>query len=577
MISGHGYNRRQLLGGLSAGALAAATFGTGGAIASAAARPAKRPNILLIMADDLGFSDLGTYGGDIDTPNLDGLARRSMRFSNFYNLSRCCPSRASLLTGRYPHRVNMAGNGTSLSLDTPTVAEQLRGAGYATSMIGKWHLTAAKPLPDRAEHLKWINHQGHFDRDFGDKRTYPAARGFDYHWGIIWGVADYFDPFSLVENYTAVKSVPDDFYMTDGISDHAVSQLSTLSRGSKPFMMYLAYTAPHWPLMAPEPAIQKYLPRYRDGWNVMRERRYKRQVALGVIDPRTNPLPPLDDDYAANAKADWDALTPEHREQQVRKMATHAAMVEIMDRGIGRVIDTLKKNGTYDNTVILFLSDNGASPEIMTLPGYDRPSETRDGRKVGYGEYPGGIGTELNQTGIGAHWASASNTPFRWWKAESYQGGTHTPFFVHWPAGLRGREGGKTDHATHIVDVTPTLLEIAGVTPSRQGAPMDGRSFAAALSGQPLSKPRPLFFEHYGARAVIDDGWKLVSLAPRGRNPAYRPWALFNLNVDRTETRDLAAEQPETVARLEREWLGWAQSVGLKLRAPAPAGARAEA
>lgn len=567
-----GMDRRQALkGGLSLGAMAAAAFGAGKTLAWTRRRDT-RPNMIVIMGDDIGYSDLGAYGGDTDTPNLDALAGRSVRFNNFYNMSRCCPSRASLLTGRYPHRVNMTGNGTSLSLDTPTVAEQLRAGGYATTMVGKWHLTAAEPLTPPAEHLKWINHQGHFDLDFGDKRTYPAARGFDYHWGIIWGVCDYYDPFSLVENFTPVREVPKDFYLTNAISDHAVEQVTKLGKGDKPFMMYLAYTAAHWPLMAPENVIQKYLPRFEDGWDAMRKRRYARQVKMGLVDPKTNPLPPLDDDYAANAKTAWDALTPEHRAEQVRKMATHAAMIDVMDQGIGRVIQALKDSGAYDNTVVMFLIDNGASPEIMTRAGYDRPSETRDGRQVGYGEYPGGIGTELNQTGIGAHWASAANTPFHWWKAESYQGGTHTPFMISWPAGMKGREGKTVEQGTHIIDVTPTLLELAGITPSQKGSPMDGKSFAGALTGKPLPKPRPFFFEHYGARAVIDGQWKIVSLAPRGKDHSYRQWALYDLVQDRTETQDLAAQHPEIVARLAREWQDWAMSVGLKLRAEGGAG-----
>jgi arylsulfatase A-like enzyme len=549
-------NRRQALkGGFSLGAMAAAAFGAGNAIAWGKKRDS-RPNLLVIMGDDIGYSDLGAYGGDVDTPNLDALATGGVRFANFYNMSRCCPSRAALITGRYPHRVNMTGNGTSLALDTPTVAEQLRSGGYATSMIGKWHLTEAVPLADPAEHLKWLNHQAHLDRDFGDKRTYPAARGFDYHWGIIWGVCDYYDPFSLVENFTPVRDVPKDFYLTDAISDHAVSQVRQLGKGDKPFMMYLAYTAAHWPLMAPEEAIRKYLPRFEDGWEAMRTRRYERQVKLGLVDPKTNPLPPLDDDYANNSRTAWAALTPEHRAAQVRKMATHAAMIDIMDQGIGRVIQALKDSGAYDNTVIMFMVDNGASPEVMIKPGYDRPSETRDGRKVGYGEYPEGIGTELNQTGIGAHWASAANTPFHWWKAESYQGGIHTPFFVSWPAAQRARGNRTVAQGAHIIDVTPTLLELAGITPSQKGAPMDGKSFAGALTGKPLPKPRPFFFEHYGARAVIDGQWKLVSLAPQGGGgKPYHAWALYDLATDRTETRDLAAAHPEIATRLAGEWL----------------------
>lgn len=537
---------------------------------SAPARPASeqgRPNLIVILADDLGYSDIGAYGGDIDTPNLDELARHSLKFANFYNMSRCCPSRASLLTGRYPHRVGMPGNGTSLSLDVPTVAEELRDSGYATTMVGKWHLTAAVPLKDPAEQLKWLNHQAYGDRDFGDRRTYPAARGFQHHWGIIWGIADYYDPFSLVNDFTPVKSVPKGFYLTDAISDHAADEVIRLGKGGSPFMMYLAYTAAHWPLMAPETTIQKYLPRYQAGWDRMRQDRYARQLRLGIVNASTDRLPPTDSSYENNAGTAWVDLTPPQREQQVRKMATHAAMVDIMDQGIGRVIKALKASGKYDNTVIMFMSDNGASPEVMVEPGYDRPSETRDGRPIGYGEYPkGGIGTEQTMAGIGARWASAANTPWRYWKAESYQGGVHTPFFISWPGHLGKREGSTIDAPAHVIDVTPTLLELAGVKPHLAGKPaMDGMSLAGTLAAAPLPGDRPLYFEHYGARAIIEGRWKLVSLAPGPRHPPL-PWSLYDLKSDRTETSDIAKANPQIVARLDSKWAAWAKAVGVPKR-----------
>ena len=367
--------------GLSGSALARAATLTSprprGVPANDSSVAGKRPNILVILGDDIGYSDIGAFGGEVETPNIDALAKRSIQFANFYNMSRCCPSRASLLTGRYPHRVNMAGNGTSLSRDVPTIAEELRGAGYATTMVGKWHLTAAVPIEDEAEHLKWLNHQGHFDRDFGDRKTYPAARGFQRHYGIIWGIADYYDPFSLVENFEPVKSVPKDFYLTNALSDRAVSEIERLGKGSDPFMMYLAYTAAHWPLMAPEEAIRKYIPRFEKGWEQMRRDRYARQVRTGLIDPAVARLPALEGQYANNSAIAWAKLTPEQRAIEVRKMATHAAMIEMMDRGIGRVIQALKDSGEYDNTIIVFTIDNGASPEIMVKAGYDRWSEPR--------------------------------------------------------------------------------------------------------------------------------------------------------------------------------------------------------
>jgi arylsulfatase len=526
----------------------------------------KRPNMIVILGDDIGYSDIGAFGGEVETPNIDALAKQSIQFSNFYNMSRCCPSRASLLTGRYPHPVNMAGNGTSLSREVPTVAEELRGAGYATTMVGKWHLTAAVPIEDEAEHLKWLNHQGHFDRDFGDRRTYPAARGFQRHYGIIWGIADYYDPFSLVENFEPVTSVPKDFYLTNALSDRAVSEVERLAKGSDPFMMYLAYTAAHWPLMAPEEVIQKYIPRFEKGWEQMRRDRYARQVRMGLIDPAVARLPALEGQYANNSAIAWARLTPEQRAIEVRKMATHAAMIEMMDRGIGRVIQALKDSGEYDNTVIVFTVDNGASPEIMNHAGYDRWSETRDGRKVAYGEFPDQkIGTELTMACIGAYWASAANTPWRYWKAESYQGGTHAPFLFSWPEQMKGREGSTIAEPAHIIDVTPTLLELAGVTPRVDKAPIDGISLAGIFDGKTPPAERPLFFEHYGARGVIDGRWKLVSLAPGGERPDLN-WALYDLETDATETQDLRPLHPEIVARLDTLWMEWARDVGVPER-----------
>lgn len=566
-----GSRRRRLLRASLLGSLAAVasltTFGR--SISVAAAKPragSKRPNIIVIMADDVGYSDLGAFGGEIDTPHLDALATRSVRFANFYNMSRCCPSRASLLTGRYPHRVGMPGNGTSLSRAVPTIAEELRDAGYATSMVGKWHLTAATPMPDKAEHLKWLNHQAHHDRDFGDRATYPRARGFDRFYGIIWGVADYFDPFSLVDGDAPVREVPKDFYLTEALSDRAVTEVRRMAAGRDPFMMYLAYTAAHWPLMAPEPMIEKYLPRYRAGWNQVRRDRYARQVKRGLVDPAVDRLEPVETRYENNASISWERLTPAQREQQARKMATHAAMVETMDQGVGRLIAELKRSGAYDNTVIIFTVDNGASPEVMVEPGYDRPSETRDGRSIAYGEYPDQpIGSERTMACIGAQWASAANTPWRYWKAESYQGGTHAPFLLSWPAVVSGASAAEAREPAHIVDVAPTLLDLAGVKPRSGTAPIDGISLAPVLDGATLPSDRPLFFEHYGARAVVSGRWKLVSLAPGG-NRADLPWALYDLENDRTETQDVRQLHPEIVARLEGLWMAWAREVGVPER-----------
>lgn len=365
------------------------------------------------------------------------------------------------------------------------------------------------------------------------------------------------------------QMMPKGFYLTDAISDHAVSEVKRLSASPQPFMMYLAYTAAHWPLMAPEAVIRKYLPRYAGGWEKMRADRYARQVKMGLIDPATNPVATLDRQYENNAGIAWAQLTPAERAVQVRKMAAHAAMIETMDRGIGRLIAQLKASGQYENTAIAFLVDNGASPEVMTYADYDRWSETRDGRPVQYGEYPAlaKIGGDETMATIGSYWASAANTPFHWWKAEAYQGGTHTPFFLSWPGHMGAAENTTVADAAHITDVTPTLLALAHVRPHLPStAPMDGVSLAGTLTGGRVVRTQPLFFEHEGSRAIIEGKWKLVARAPGPTTPVFRPWELYDLSTDRTETRNVAAANPAVATRLIAAWNGWAKQVGVRER-----------
>src|SRR5699024_6467248 len=383
------------------------------------------------MADDVGFSDAGCYGGEIDTPNIDRLAANGLRFNQFYNAARCCPTRACLMTGQYQHKVNMATNGRTLGRNGITIAEGLKQAGYNTAMVGKWHLSETKPLPDEEKQLAWLNHQYTPDRPFAPIDSYPVNRGFDSHYGIIWGVADYFDPFSLVEGTKAVPNVPDDYYLTAVLSQRAVERVQHFAGQADPFFLYLAYTASHWPLHAREEDIVKYEERYLQGWDQLREERFQRQLALGLFDGDID-LPEVQD-----GGADWNSFTEEQKRFMARKMAVHAAMIDCMDRGIGQLLDTLEATGQLENTLIFFMSDNGASPELPKEwgPGYDRPSETREGKKIRYKNFEK-AGSETTYAGIGPAWASASNTPFRYWKAEQYEGGAHTPCIAHWPAGL---------------------------------------------------------------------------------------------------------------------------------------------
>ncbi len=517
-----------------------------------------RPNVVVVVLDDMGFSDLGCYGGEVRTPNIDRLAANGLRFTRFYNASRCCPTRAALLTGLYPHQVGLARNGRDLSRDAATIAELLRSAGYQTAMAGKWHLSETAPLGGRADgprHLDWLNHQAEHDRPFADVRTYPVNRGFERHYGPIWGVVDYFDPFSLVEGTRPVERVPEGYYLTDALAARAVEYVRVMARDERPFFLYVAQCAPHWPLHARPEDIARYRSTYRDGWHALRTSRYHRQVAMGLIDPITHPLPPL-----TGRGPDWDALDETRREQEAALMAVHAAMIDRVDQGIRELVRVLKETGRYDNTIILVLSDNGASPERYTSPGFDRASRTRDGRPIHY-TGPFEPGPETTWGYIGPYWASAANTPYRYWKAESFEGGCHTPMIVHWPAGLAVARGSTTDRVGHVIDLMPTCLELAGIPyPDRYAGhalkPLEGTSLVPILRGRPAERRRSLHFEHEGGRAILDGDWKLVARAGGA-------WELYHVAQDATETRDLANREPKRVAELAGLWRSWAVRVGV--------------
>lgn len=345
----------------------------------------QKPNFVLVMADDLGFSDLGCYGGEINTPNLDRIAKQGMQFTEFYNVSRCCPTRASLLSGLYNHDAGIGDMTTPqddsgyrgyLGKNTVTIAEVLKQAGYRTGMVGKWHISNTITQSNHDEQMKWLNHQATHPL-FSPEDQYPTSRGFEKFYGTIWGVIDFFDPFSLVEGNKPVTSVPKDYYHTDAINDKAVSYIKEFSKGDNPFFLYIAHNAPHWPIQAPKEDIAKYADTYKVGWDVIRENRYKKMVSLGLIDPKKvklSPRNPSQLSWTDNPNKDWDA----------RAMAVHAAMIDRMDRGLGKVIKTLEETGEMDNTVFVFLSDNGASAELSDKygPGFDRPGQTRDGQNI---------------------------------------------------------------------------------------------------------------------------------------------------------------------------------------------------
>lgn len=552
---------------------AALLCGTGVADRSRAEEPqsrsGSRPNIIIVLADDLGYSDLGCYGGEIRTPNLDRLAANGLRFTRFYNAGRCCPSRASLLTGLYPHQAGIGamtfdrglpGYRGQLRADTPTLAEVLQRGGYRTAMSGKWHVSLTKEGPN---HLRHLNNQEIADT-FADPASYPIHRGFERYYGCIWGVVNYFDPFSLVEGDQSVKSVPPDYYITDAITDHAIRDVDEFNRNPKqPFFLYLAYTAPHWPLHARPEDIAKYRDTYRVGWDAIRESRYRRQSQLGLFDPQQAALTPRESPrrWEENPGRDFDAAT----------MATHAAMVDRMDQNIGRLVARLKEQGQLDNTLLFFLSDNGASPESYPQGGFDRPTETRDGRKI---LHPGELrasgklpGPQTTFGTIGPIWANVVNTPFRLWKAQTAEGGICTPLIVHWPAQIRAK-GEFRRQPGHIIDLMATALDAGGVSypetfSGKQPSPPEGRSLLPAFRNQPLPRPEGLFFEHEGNMAVFDGDWKAVNTSGAGGK-----WQLYNLNTDRTEMHDLAAQEPDRLHALMGKWNAWAKRTLVK---PAPA------
>jgi arylsulfatase len=373
-------------------------------------------------------------------------------------------------------------------------------------------------------------------------------------------VANYFDPFSLVDGMEPVKRVPDDYYLTDAITDHAVRYVQEMSAGQEPLFLYVAYTAPHWPLHAPREDIARYRGRFTDGWHAMRRRRFRRQVEMGLIDPKTHPLPDL-----IGRGPDWDDLSEAERTLMAARMQVHAAMIDRADQGVGRIVEALKAVGRYDDTVIFVLSDNGASPETPADwgPGYDRTAETRDGRTVRYSGFDADeLGSETTYAGIGAWWANASNTPFRYWKKESFEGGCHTPLIVHWPRGLGAAPGSMTDRMGHVMDLMPTCLDLAGAAypatfNGHRITPLEGRSLLPVMTGDGRPGHETLCFEHEGGKAIISDGWKAVQ--PTGTNT----WELYHLAEDRTETRNLADADPDCLAALVARWNAWAEHVGL--------------
>ena len=522
-----------------------------------------KPNILLILADNVGFSDIGCYGGEIRTPNLDGLAAEGLRLTQFYNCARCCPSRASILTGLYPHQAGIGsmtadeglpGYHGSLQPHCVTIAQVLKTAGYRTAMAGKWHV--------------------------GDRQP-PTQRGFDDFYGFVRGYAvDSWEPrmmTRLPEGRPMRQYTRGEFFATDAITDHAIDFLAEARRHAAPWFLYVAYQAAHFPLASRPGDMQGYGETYSKGWDKVREERVARQKTLGLfaselsLTPRSPiPLPEVARRHgsltADGNNPPWDSLPQDRRADLAQRMAVYAGMVTGMDRNIGRLIDDLRRHREVENTLILFLSDNGACAEWEPF-GFDLQPVARPqpgtGINVGTPGAPNvlhrgvslaAMGGPGNLFSYGSGWANASNTPFRFYKHYDHEGGISTPLIVHWPAGTK-RRGEFERRVGHVIDLMATCAEAAGATyPQRfdgnEVLPLEGCSLVPALRGE-KPQPRTLFWEHEGNRAVRADRWKLVAL--RGG-----PWGLYDFDVDRTEMHNVADRHPDIVARLAKAWDEWA-------------------
>lgn len=529
-----------------------------------------RPNIIVILADDLGYSDMGCYGGEIQTPNLDRLADNGLRFTRFYNASRSCPTRASLLTGLYQHQAGIGrmtfdshkpGYRGELSKNAVTIAEVLKDAGYQTGMVGKWHVSETQLRPDQRE---WLAHQVQHD-DFARKESYPTRRGFQDFYGVIYGVVDYFDPFSLVNGEEPVKEVPNDYYLTQALSDSAVSYVNRYARSEKPFFLYLAHTAPHWPLHALPGDIAKYENTYTKGWDAIRDARYQSMLDKKIFGDKTDYLSPrqFDEPWSENNTQKWDA----------RAMAVHAAMVDRMDQGIGELINALEKNGQLDNTLILFMSDNGCSnesPQHYSPGDNDRPDMTRDGEEIIYPKHKEILpGSQTTYAGIGAVWANVANTPFRFWKAKANEGGICTPMIAYWPKGIKKKNNGKvTEQMGHVMDIMATCIDLGKAQyPAEYSGngiiPLEGKSLAPIFKTGERKGHDEICFEHFNEKALITSGlWKIVR--PAGKKSE---WELYDLKSDRTELVNVADQYPDRVSDMVNRYNDWAVRC---LAVPAP-------
>jgi arylsulfatase A-like enzyme len=520
------------------------------ALSAVASSAAGQPNILLLLADDLGYSDLGCYGGEIRTPNLDRLAAEGVRFTQFYNCGADVLSRAALHSGLHPRQWQGGPEKGPLRSNMVTLAELLRRAGYATVLSGTWHLRSSQ-------------------------RDTPTDRGFDEFYGGLDGISDHFNParpepkFHLgkprpfVHHGKPVTEFPENFYSSDAFADFAVAAVHRLAKSNRPFFLNLSFAAPHFPLQAPAPDVERYRGQYRPGYEATREVRARRQIELGLFKPGTAPPAPASLDYLYEHEwVAWTALDQPGREREEARMEVYAAMVDRMDQGIGRVLAALEQSGAAGNTVVVFLSDNGGSGHFPVRTAEMRPRIAQDAFNVFNRGLP--VGDPRSYEFVGTGWGWAQNAPFRRFKNWTYEGGICTPMIVRWPGVARpGRISGEPGH---VVDLMPTLLEIARATypeshAGKSVSPLEGRSLTPILRGKtPPARRVALGWELMGSRAYRDGNWKLVMAAGIGA------WELYDLAADRSEAVDVAAKHPERVVQMAANWEAWARQTGAPIR-----------
>lgn len=501
--------------------------------------PAKddRPNIILIMPDDMGYSDIAPYGGEIETPSLTALADGGLKFTQFYNTGRCCPTRASLLTGCYPHQAGIGhmtndpekpmqndydvpGYRGSLNTNTVTIAEVLKEAGYRTLMTGKWHV------------------------GYTDQKMWPLQRGFDKFYGLIPGATNLFKPEhprGITVGNDSIEITYENYYTTDAFTDNAIQFISDThdTNTESPFFLYLAYNAPHWPIQAPQDVINKYKGKYSEGWQKLREERYARMKEMGLIDANWK--------LTEQDSRDWDSLDSDKKKEMDLRMAIYAAMVDRMDQNIGKLVDSLKARGQLDNTLIMFLNDNGACAEFDELgSGPAEQLETKEGYVLSYGRA----------------WANASNTPYREYKHFLHEGGMATPFIVHWPKGIpQEKRGQSIREYGFLPDLMATSVDVAKATypKSYKGndiVPISGKSLRPLFQEEPKRiHTEPIFWEHEGNKAVRLGKYKLVQ---KWEKEAKDNWELYDMEKDRTETDNLIKSLPEKAREMIALYEDWA-------------------